>query len=236
MRASRTWSVRALVALALFALVSYFNAYVCDDAFITLRTLDNFVRGEGLRWNVEERVQVFTSPLHTLLLSVPYWIFHDRGPDPNPDRAYWVLIFYSFVVSSAMIVWLARELSGARFWFVFSLLMASQAFVAFTSSGLETSQTYLLTAVFYTRFLRQEVDLSPRGITITFLLAALAVLNRLDAAVLFLIPCIYVLWQALPTQQSDGYVTVHHQIVMKASQIKRIALNKSRVGEELFDL
>lgn len=38
-------------------------SYLDEDAFISFRVVDNFVHGHGLRWNIDERVQVFTNPL-----------------------------------------------------------------------------------------------------------------------------------------------------------------------------
>ncbi|MDB4977741.1 MAG: hypothetical protein JWN48_6082, partial [Myxococcaceae bacterium] len=60
--------------LALGALVVLFglvlrSAWVTEDAYITLRTVDNWVHGFGLRWNTDERVQGYTHPLWMLLLS-----------------------------------------------------------------------------------------------------------------------------------------------------------------------
>ena len=46
------------IGFALFVLV---NAWVSEDAYITLRVIDNFFNGYGLRWNINERVQVDTS-------------------------------------------------------------------------------------------------------------------------------------------------------------------------------
>ena len=40
--------------LGLYILVLLQNAWLCDDAFITFRTIDNFVHGYGLTWNVAE--------------------------------------------------------------------------------------------------------------------------------------------------------------------------------------
>ena len=45
------------------------TAWICDDAYITFRTIDNFLHGFGLRWNVAERVQSFTHPLWLILLT-----------------------------------------------------------------------------------------------------------------------------------------------------------------------
>lgn len=53
-------------ALLLVALVR--TAWICDDAFITFRSVENLVQGHGARWNVDERVQTYTHPLWFLLL------------------------------------------------------------------------------------------------------------------------------------------------------------------------
>jgi len=44
-------------------IVFFRTAWVCGDAYITFRTIDNLVHGYGLRWNVDERVQAFTHPV-----------------------------------------------------------------------------------------------------------------------------------------------------------------------------
>src|ERR1700756_4952216 len=60
------------VCLGLFAIELLRTAWLCDDAYITLRTVDNLVSGYGLRWNVAERVQTYTHPLWMLALTLPY--------------------------------------------------------------------------------------------------------------------------------------------------------------------
>lgn len=61
----------AILATALFipAAVLQYRAFFHDDAFIALRYARNFLNGNGLVWNVGERVEGFTSLLHVLLLS-----------------------------------------------------------------------------------------------------------------------------------------------------------------------
>jgi len=51
------------------------HAWLSDDAYITLRTIDNWVNGYGLVYNVGERVQSFTSIVVTMLA---LWIFVAR--------------------------------------------------------------------------------------------------------------------------------------------------------------
>ena len=62
-----------LACLALAALVMLRSAWVSDDALITFRTLDQFTSGNGLRWNLVERVQTYTHPLWLLVLPTQTW-------------------------------------------------------------------------------------------------------------------------------------------------------------------
>ena len=177
-----------------FGALYYFNAYVCDDAFFAFRTVDNFVRGYGLRWNPLERVQVFTSPLFTLLTALAYLPCYDRSGVPNPGRIYWLAIGSSFVLSLAALLWiLARARGNPWRWPCLALLLSSQAFVSFTSSGLEWPLLNLLLALFYTEFLRREPPDSPRDSLLLFGVAGLGVLNRLDSVLLYLPACVWLL-------------------------------------------
>src|SRR4051812_2074855 len=78
------------LALVLFALVVLWNAWLAEDAYICLRTVDNCVHGLGLTWNPVERVQSFTCPLWTLLLTAVYAVTHE---------AFLTTIFVSVVAS-----------------------------------------------------------------------------------------------------------------------------------------
>ena len=69
----RIWPIVLALLLVAFAVVLLRTTWVCDDAFITLRTIDNLVHGYGLRWNVDERVQSFTHPLWMLLVAAVYF-------------------------------------------------------------------------------------------------------------------------------------------------------------------
>ena len=81
-----------VMAVFLFALVQ--SAWLCDDAFISFRTADNFVHGYGLTWNVQERVQTYTNPLWLFLFSAVYFV--TREP-------FYTGIFLSLAVSAAAV-------------------------------------------------------------------------------------------------------------------------------------
>ena len=53
------------------------HAWFTDDAYFSFRSVDNFVSGYGLTWNVQERVQGYTHPLWVLLLSLFYFFTHE---------------------------------------------------------------------------------------------------------------------------------------------------------------
>jgi len=180
--------------LILFSLLYYCNAYVCDDAFLSFRTVDNFVHGYGLRWNVGERVQTFTNPLSTLLISIPYFLVHDPGGPSNPHVMWAISILFSYLLSSGVILFLVwRAQDSPSLWITFSLLLCSQAFVTFFSSGLETSISYLLIVLFFGPYLWSRFPEKARSKTLVFyfLIAALAVVNRIDTLLLFFPACLH---------------------------------------------
>lgn len=141
--------------LFLFSGIFYFNYYISDDAFITLRTADNLSNGYGMRWNIEERVQVFTSPLHLLCIAVIYFFFTLIFGLVEPQTAYCIVLSISFTLSAAAIFLLLNTLRSSREKIIaFAVLMSSQAFVTFCGSGLETALLYLILFWFLTFFFR----------------------------------------------------------------------------------
>jgi arabinofuranosyltransferase len=48
--------IRIAAALALFGVVLFQTAWLTEDAFVTFRTVDNFVHGYSSTWNVSMRV------------------------------------------------------------------------------------------------------------------------------------------------------------------------------------
>lgn len=131
-----------VAGLLVFAFVLLRTAWLCDDAYITFRTVFNFVNGYGPTWNVAERVQAYTHPLWMLLLSGAYAL---------TGEMYFTPLFFSLALALAA-AWLfafrvARTRGGALVGLC--IWIGSRAFVDFSSSGLENPLAHLLLLVLF---------------------------------------------------------------------------------------
>ncbi len=173
-----------LVVMAL-ALVFTANAWLSDDAYITFRTVDNFVHGYGLTWNPSERVQAYTHPLWMLLLSGAYFL---------TQEIYFTSLGVSLAVAITavfLLLYYGRAAQGA--WVLASLiLLTTKAFVDYTTSGLENPLSALLLIIFVIVYRWQ-----PRQALFWLAwVAALVLCNRLDLGLLVLPPLGWAIWQA----------------------------------------
>ena len=169
-----------LLLFLVFAAVLVRTAWVSDDAYITFRTVDNFIHGYGLTWNTDERVQAYTNPLWMFLVSGLYFCTREL---------FFSVIILSILISLAAAAGLAWGISvsprAALLGLV--LLISSKAFVDYSTSGLENPLTHLLAAGFLIVYLRREF--TAKTIFYLSLLAGLAAFNRMDT-VLFYLPAL----------------------------------------------
>lgn len=159
------------------------TAWIGDDAFITLRVIDNFVNGFGLRYNVIERVQVFTHPLWLLFLT-PFYAL---------TREAMVTTMLVSVLLSLGALWLlaTRIAKNIEYGCLLVLVaVASRAICHFSTSGLESPLTFLLLALFVWQLYRTEKTWVPAGI------AGLLLFNRLDLVILVGPAVAYLLFRA----------------------------------------
>ncbi|MDB4986354.1 MAG: Arabinofuranosyltransferase [Myxococcaceae bacterium] len=159
----------AIGALAVLLGLVLRSAWVTEDAYITLRTVDNWVGGFGLRWNTDERVQSYTHPLWMMLLSAAYYVTRE---------SFGTTIFVGMATTFAALLVLLHSARTAVHGAAATILLTfSLAFVEFSTSGLENPLTHLLLAVFvYQYAVRRDDDLPKVALT-----AALIALTRVDA-------------------------------------------------------
>lgn len=182
--AQRLPLVTRLALLSVFGLVLIRTAWMSDDAYITLRVVDNFVNGYGPVWNTDERVQAYTHPLWMLLLTAFYAITREE---------YLTTLAISIVLSLSavgLVLWQAdTRLRSALF--LGAVLISSKAFVDYSTSGLENPLTHLLIAVFAILLLRQRAEPQPSQVYALALVGGIMMLNRLDTGLL-VIPSVLV--------------------------------------------
>ena len=152
------------------------TAWLGDDAFITLRTIDNFHHGFGLRWNIDERVQGYTHPLWMLLLLVTTAITREQI-----DTTIILSVVVSLTAGAVLVTRFAR--SSANIVWMVALLCLSRSFQSYSTSGLENPLTHLLLALYLWIYLREPA--SRRRLVYLSSLAGLAMLNRMDSILLF---------------------------------------------------
>jgi arabinofuranosyltransferase len=132
----QAWALFTAV-IVVFVWLVIRDAWLCDDAFITFRVVDNVHNGFGLRWNVLDRVQVFTHPLWCFLLVALGWLVGNL-----PLAAIWFSVFMSV---AAFLLIVPRP--GRENWdlvLLALLIPASKAVIQFGTSGLEGPLAYLL--------------------------------------------------------------------------------------------
>ncbi|MEM7126923.1 MAG: hypothetical protein AAF702_11385 [Chloroflexota bacterium] len=197
--------------LILFIIVVVKSAWISHDAYITYRTVENFVNGYGLVWNPGERVQAYTHPLWMFLLAAARW--------GTGELFYSVYTLSIILTLSALLLFVRRiaySLSGAILGLL--ILLCAKTFVDYTTSGLENPLNHFLLALFYTLFLgthpqrvllgshepsshesRSHEPSNSAPWTRPFSLAfvtALGGLARIDLLILFLPGLLYEWWQS----------------------------------------
>ena len=164
--------IAGVFAVAVVVVVAR-SAWVAEDAYITLRTVDNFLNGHGLTWNAGERVQSYTHPLWMMLLTLGHWL---------SGEAYFSTLTVSFLCLAGLLIGMGRAWrdTPAVLIAVFTCLLASKAVVDYSTSGLENPLTHLILFGFFV-----VSHHHPARLAALCLIAAAGMLNRLDTALLY---------------------------------------------------
>ena len=157
------------VAAALYLLGVLRFAWLSDDAFITLRVVDNVTHGFGAVFNEGFRVQPFTHPLWFLLLIPIHLVVRD---------GYTTLLVASLICAVGLVLVLRWGMKPLAASVALLLLAASYSYLSFSTSGLENPMTFLLIALFAVQWLQKG---NPAALWIT---GGLVVLNRFDLVLL----------------------------------------------------
>ena len=175
------------IGIVFILFIIFRRAWMCDDAFITLRTVDNFVNGYGLTWNVMERVQAYTHPLWMLIIS--FFYFFTREP-------FYTVILISITLSGCTLYLLLKYFGENQWMAILAtiILAFSRAFVDYSTSGLENPLSHLIVILFFIIFIKPFKINEEKHLFLLSLIASLGLLSRMDLFIVFAPPLIFSLW------------------------------------------
>jgi arabinofuranosyltransferase len=188
----RLWAFPGIEVIALGLIVvaaswlAWQGRFIHDDAFISFRYARHLAAGEGLVWNPGERVEGYTNFLWVLIMTIP----HLLGID--------VVVFSQAVgvglfAATLILTWrLVEDQGGSRISALLTVLLlgCNYTFFRWAAGGMETALQAALgvACVWMTiRGLRAR-GWTARQLVAVSLLAALAVLTRLDSILILAFP------------------------------------------------
>lgn len=187
---SERLSKQIIVPVIVFIIgIVFMNAWVTDDASITLRTIFHFLNGYGPNFNADIRVQSYTHPLWMLLLSLVISITQEY---------YLTTIVVSLACTAGMLFLMTRLADATQTTVVISalaILSLSKSFVEYSTSGLENPLGHLLIIALCVVIYHRTTIVHPMR-WVGMLLAGI-VLNRQDYVLLVAPLVIYstIVWQ-----------------------------------------
>lgn len=191
-RIDQKWLTAGIAIVA--ACLAFLIRWTQDDSYITLRYARNLVEGRGLVYNPGEQVEGYTNFLWTVLMAVPLRLGRD------PVLFGHVVGIACMVVSILATVAIGTRVFGSRVMgnFAALVLLTNSTFIAYGTGGLETQlQTALVLLVWLVllpALLSDAAALRHRDLALASFLAGLALLTRLDSAVLLAVPLLVVCW------------------------------------------
>ncbi len=181
-----TYAFFTAACVYVFFFVASF-AWVSDDAYITFRVVDNAANGLGLRWNPDERVQVFTHPLWMLLHIPLYMVYHN---------IFIGTMGLSMVLATIAVIITMRTVPCTP-WHKIILILAPlficRSYRNHIINGLEEPLTLLLMALFWYCMIN-----APAKLARLWLLASLLLITRLDLAVILGPALVFLCWESRP--------------------------------------
>lgn len=181
------WWLAALLALGVGGAVLV-TAWICDDALVTLRNVENLAAGEGFRWNVLDRTLTATHPLWILLLT---------GVRLITGEPFFTTMGVGVGLATIATYFLARHAGSiaAAFGVVLAAALGSRAFVEFGTGGLENPLVYALLGWYLREWICREGASRLRWLV---LVAALLGLARQDVGLLLLPSVVYAMFGLRP--------------------------------------
>ncbi len=169
------WRLFTMIA---FVLIVIGLAWQSDDAYHGYVMSRHLVEGHGLVYNIGERSTASTCPLFTLIIAAAYFVTRE-------------MFFTSLAVCTLLSVGsyyiLAYRFCKTKEQVIigFLALAGSQAFISYTTSGLENSLLFFLSAVFLETLAKAEKYNAKAMLKLAVVFSLLA-MARMDEVLLFI--------------------------------------------------
>ncbi len=178
-----------------FCLIVIALAWQSDDAYHGYVMSMHLVEGHGLVYNIGERATASTCPLFTLIIALAYFFTREMY-----FTSLLVCTLFSVAAYHILVYGLCRTKEQVAICFI--TLSGSQAFISYTTSGLENSLLFFLSALFlYLTKGREEFD-GKRMFGLALIISLLA-MARMDSVLIF-IPVI--LWIYLFKRKDVSFI------------------------------
>ncbi|NPA30903.1 MAG: hypothetical protein GXO37_02775 [Chloroflexi bacterium] len=179
---------------ALFVITALRNAWLCDDAYIYLRSVEQLWAGHGPVWNTGWRVQTFTGPLwYGILAALRVGL---------RDGYLLALLPGLFFTALTWQRWRQRLPTPQAHALLLAAWLVSNGFMDYTTSGLETALAYWTLSGFLHAYLPAAGD-DLRAWPRLNAWAGLVALTRLDLLALIAPAWLQRAWQARALPRRD---------------------------------
>ena len=166
-----------IFSLILFALTVLLLAWQSDDAYHGYVMARNLAEGHGFVYNIGERSTASTGPLFTLLISLAYFF--------TREMFFTSLVVCTLLSSAAFYILVYKFCrSKEQILMVMLALFASSSFMSYTTSGLENSLLFLLSALFLWALSAHERYNFKQLFVIALIISAIA-MARMDTVLIF---------------------------------------------------
>ncbi|HEY3874829.1 MAG TPA: hypothetical protein VGM92_05100 [Candidatus Kapabacteria bacterium] len=197
------WSGLAAVAISIYGIIRAIDLrWICDDAFITMRYVRNFVDGNGLVYNIGERMEGYTHFLWLLLLAASKGL----GFDPV-DASMWLGIacFAGILILLLLMSHREQKKNPISIWLPVATTLFALNYDAqvWATGGLETALFALLIVLAFFIFFYTKLPPASRFLWTGFTLALLA-LTRPDGVLFTLVFAVSLLIKQWSPQSSTA--------------------------------
>ena len=169
--------IRLLTMIAFIAVVVSL-AWQSDDAYHGYVMAKHLVLGDGFVYNAGERSTASTCPLFTLVIAAAYFVTREM---------YFTSIAVCTIFSALAYYIFAWKLCRTKNQLLlgFAAFVGSQAFISYTTSGLENSLLFFLSALFIWLMSKSE-KYSAKQMLILAVIFSLSAMTRMDSVLLFI--------------------------------------------------